>query len=366
MGTATSKVLRKDPSVFVRMRKPKPSLVFDTYWRFAAERQNVFMRRVRGKHLPWTEDPIISAHKFTNAYRASDRVSQYLIKEVIYGKRYGLEDTVFRILLFKIFNKIETWEFLSNELEGQICLDVFDSQRFGRILDAAKAHKGAIYSAAYIMPSGKTRGSEKGSKHQFHLELLESLKWAGFFTELANVNSMEEGFNKLLSLPSIGAFLAYQYITDLNYSDHFDFSETEFVMPGPGARDGIRKCFSDFGEYSEADIIKLVCEQQDEHFDRLGLNFQSLWGRPLKLIDCQNLFCEVDKYARVAHPEFAGRSGRTRIKQKYAPHSQGNISPWFPPKWGLNEIIRAEVAPDLTQKSKVLGFSQGSSLPLFA
>lgn len=32
----------------------------------------------------------------------------------------------------------------------------------------------------------------------------------------------------------------------------------------------------------------------------LGLRFRSLAGRRLKLIDCQNLFCEVDKYARVA------------------------------------------------------------------
>ena len=54
--------------------------------------------------------------------------------------------------------------------------------------------------------------------------------------------------------------------------------------------------------------------------DRLGLEFRSLWGRRLQLIDCQNLFCEVDKYARVRHPEVVGVSGRTRIKQKYARH----------------------------------------------
>src|SRR5258707_9985183 len=40
-------------------------------------------------------------------------------------------------------------------------------------------------------------------------------------------------------------------------------------------------------------------------------------SRRLQLIDCQNLFCEVDKYARVAHPNIAGRTGRTRIKQKF-------------------------------------------------
>ena len=70
-------------------------------------------------------------------------------------------------------------------------------------------------------------------------------------------------------------------------------------------------------------------------FERLGLKFRSLWGRMLQLIDCQNLFCEVDKYSRVRHPEVAGVSGRTRIKQKFSENSDP-IEYWYPPKWGLN------------------------------
>ena len=88
-------------------------------------------------------------------------------------------------------------------------------------------------------------------------------------------------------------------------------------MPGPGARDGIRKCFRDTGGLNECEIIQWTMERQDQEFSRLGLDFQSLWGRPLQLIDCQNLFCEVDKYSRVKHPEIIGITGRKRIKQKY-------------------------------------------------
>jgi hypothetical protein len=58
----------------------------------------------------------------------------------------------------------------------------------------------------------------------------------------------------------------------------------------------------------------------------------------LQLIDCQNLFCEVDKYARVAHPEFVGHTGRTRIKQKFSPIAEP-IGFWYPPKWGINDAI---------------------------
>ena len=81
-----------------------------------------------------------------------------------------------------------------------------------------------------------------------------------------------------------------------------------------------------------------MADNQEQEFERLGLTFQSLWGRKLQLIDCQNLFCEVDKYSRVAHPQIAGISGRTRIKQKFSPTGLLE-SPWYPPKWGINEKI---------------------------
>jgi hypothetical protein len=73
----------------------------------------------------------------------------------------------------------------------------------------------------------------------------------------------------------------------------------------------------------------------------LGLSFPSLNGRRLQLIDCQNLFCEVGKYARVAHPGIPGYSGRTRIKQRYVPSDQAMTS-WFPPKWGINDSAQSK------------------------
>ena len=82
-------------------------------------------------------------------------------------------------------------------------------------------------------------------------------------------------------------------------------------------------------------------------FERLGLSFRSLWGRPLQLIDCQNLFCETDKYARLAHPEVRGLSGRTKIKQIYRPTIEP-IDYWYPPKWGINAAIAAASAQQLT------------------
>jgi hypothetical protein len=133
----------------------------------------------------------------------------------------------------------------------------------------------------------------------------------------------------------IGEFLAYQLATDINYSEITDFSEMDFVVPGPGARDGICKCFESLGGLNEAEMIRLMADKQEEEFNNFGLSFQSLWGRRLQLVDCQNLFCEVDKYARLAHPQIAGRSNRKRIKQTYKVNP-APIRYWYPPKWGIN------------------------------
>ena len=112
-------------------------------------------------------------------------------------------------------------------------------------------------------------------------------------------------------------------------------------FPGPGARDGLSKCFVDRGGLTESDLIRFAADRQEKEFDRLGLEFQSLWGRPLQLVDCQNLFCEITKYARIRYPQIAGISGRTRIKHRFEP-STARIPLFYPPKWGMNDEIQGK------------------------
>ncbi len=310
--------------------------VFDTYWRFAAERQSIFFKRLKGEKSPWTEDHILQNFKFTNAFRASDRVSQYLIKNVIYEGDNAHDEVFFRIILFKTFNKIETWELLKEKV-GQISWKEFDFKKYNSILTKAKAVKQSIYSGAYIMPSGG-KAFKHNTKHSNHLKLLEKMMKDNLPSKICDTTSMQQVFDLLRSYPMIGHFLAYQYAIDINYSELTNFSEMSFVVPGPGARDGLRKCFSDTGGLTEVDLIRLVAERQEDEFKRLGLDFQNLWGRKLQLIDCQNLFCEVDKYSRVAHPEINGVSGRNKIKQRFRVFEE-QINFFYPPKWNINEKV---------------------------
>jgi hypothetical protein len=325
------------PTVFSSISPIKPSRVFETFWRFAFERQEIFFKRVNGEEPPWTNDKILMEYKFTNAYRASDRVSQYLIKNVIYSGEKTPDETFFRILIFKIFNRIETWEILTSEL-GKIRFADYSFENYDRILSLLKDNGNSIYSAAYIMPSANYFGYRK--KHRNHLMLIELMMKDEVPLRITEMRKMRDAFELIRSYPTLGDFLAYQFVIDINYSEITDFDEMEFIVPGPGARDGIKKCFHSVGGLNEADTIRFVTEKQVEMFSALGLNFRDLWGRPLQLIDCQNLFCEVDKYSRLAHPEIKGFSGRTRIKQKYK-RNCSSIDYWYPPKWKINGDFNA-------------------------
>ena len=111
--------------------------IYDLYWYFANERQNIFIKKLNGDTPPWTNDPILKTYKFCNSYRVNDRVSQYLLKNVIYnGKTYKDEDMLFRIILFKLFNKESTWELLLKEFKD-ITLSTFDMKEYSKVLTNA-------------------------------------------------------------------------------------------------------------------------------------------------------------------------------------------------------------------------------------
>lgn len=125
-----------------------------------------------------------------------------------------------------------------------------------------------IYSAAYIMPS-PAFGSPR--KHRNHLRLIEHMMSDGAPKKLAKAGALRDAFELLRSYPSLGDFLAFQFAIDINYSELTDFSEMEFVVAGPGARDGISKCFKDSADLSEADIIQVMAERASAEFERLTL-----------------------------------------------------------------------------------------------
>ena len=147
------------------------------------------------------------------------------------------------------------------------------------------------------MPPGSSAFG-RTSKHQNHLLLLERMMHDELADRLEQTRTMQDAFDRLKGYPTIGDFLAYHFATDINYSEITNFNEMDFVVPGPGARDGLRKCFVDPGGLNEPELIRLMADIQEKEFSRFGLKFEALWGRRLHLIDCQNLFGVPSKRSR--------------------------------------------------------------------
>lgn len=321
---------------------------YDMLWRFAAERQQVYLRKLLNPGAPseaLTDDPVIQRYRFTSPYRASDRVSQYLLTDVQSGD-WDWPDTFARTMAFKMLNRVESWRRVVDALGREPDASAVADGDLADAMTEASRH-GPLYSAAYVMPPPM---SYSGAKHERHMLMLSRMLDDGLHWSLGSAGSMAEAHAMMESYESVGSFLAYQWVTDLNYSQYMAFPEDSFVAMGPGSRRGVRKCYPGASAAPE-DLVRRTMDAQEEEFARLGLSWGGLWGRRLQMIDAQNLFCEIDKYTRVALPSSAIEGASAAPKQLYRP-SPEPMTAMFPHDWGINglasEYMRSARRRDLS------------------
>lgn len=318
-----------------RAPTPRP-VVYDLYWTFASRRQAAFERRVAGAPGPWSDDEILRRFKFCNVFRAADRVSQYMIRNVACAvTNDSPADLLFRIIAFRTFSQPKTWDGVTERLGRAPTIEDLASGAFEEALDSVKKERGGLYTGAFILCATKAFGFDE--KHRNHVALFKQMFLErGAAEHIQSAKSLEQIVRFLESFPLTGPFMAYQIAIDLNYSDLIGFDENDYTQAGPGSLRGLKKAFVDLGDYTPSDTIKWMVDRQECEFHRLGLPFGGLWGRPMHAIDCQGLFCELDKYCREAVPELL--SARSRIKARFTPSNEP-FHLFFPPKWGLNERI---------------------------
>lgn len=309
------------------------------YFYFMQERMSIFWNKCKNDVQNLTEDPIFKEYKFTNVYRACDRVSQYLINHVIYKDidKFKPEDVLLRILVFKIFNKIETWDYIEKNY-GDIYVDHFDIEEICKLLSIRQQYT-PIFSNAYMMTGSHRRYDYLPNKHAKWLQMVkDEFLGEGVVYRVLKAKTMEDVFNLMEQCSFVGGFLAYQYTIDFNYSPYVNFDEDSFVKAGIGAKRGIMKCFQSIGDDFE-NAIRYTHEHLDDFQKEFGLNgFKPLPGRNPHLIDIQNCFCETDKYLRAKMPELL--IGNVRIKQRYKETMQPIVYA-FPPKWNININIQS-------------------------
>ena len=182
----------------------------------------------------------LSEFKFCNVYRAADRVSQYMIRDVCYhGEHCTPENRLFQITAFRTLSKTATWQTARDVLGRCPTLDDLADGSFGNALDQARERNGGLYTGAFILCATDAYG--QSAKHRNHVELFRHMFLHDQMgARLLEAKSLREMYEILHGYPLMGDFMSYQTIIGLNYSALIGFSENDFTQAGPGALRGIR------------------------------------------------------------------------------------------------------------------------------
>jgi alpha-glutamyl/putrescinyl thymine pyrophosphorylase clade 1 len=198
-------------------RKLKLSPVIDTLFRWMTERHAIHQRRLAGQPWPWTDDPILRQHTFTNVFRIYDRVTQYIISNVIGKGDQDLHETCFRVILFRCFNRISTWELLLAHF-GELTWRDFNLAAYESVLYEEYRQNNTLYGASYILPAPELGGTsldgfKAKANYANHLRLLKVMMESDLPAQLAQLSELSDAWERISLYPGMGAFLSFQYVS---------------------------------------------------------------------------------------------------------------------------------------------------------
>ena len=260
-------------------------------------------------------------------------------------------EIVFRVVLFNLFTKIETWELLVENL-GPLTWTKYSRSSYIKVLSAAANGGMTLYTGAFIKPAPRFGYAEN---FRNHLCLLEVLMENDFPGKLLCAPYMADVFEYLVSFPSMGEFSAYQLMLSLSYTNVLNFHRNDFVITGPGSMSGLKKLFGRSMDGHSHDpvfaieVMRYLANNQKQHFKRLGLAFSGLGPKklPMDVSDIEHTLCEVDKYCRVAHPHLKGK--RTNITRSFESSTSGPLPELIlPSAWSHPSRNKPRIRPDKT------------------
>ncbi|KAF5337920.1 hypothetical protein D9758_013116 [Tetrapyrgos nigripes] len=300
----------------------KPTAVFDTFWYWCSERHAIYERRRVGQPFPWTDDKYLQTSRFCNTFRVLDKVSQYLIREVIEKGSQDPTELVFRIVLFNIFTKPATWEVLVEEL-GPLEWSRYRRKDYIKVLTELNECQ-AIFTGSFLKNGPRLGYEDVFVNHLVLLEIMMDKDLAGI---IQNAQYMAEIHSFFHSLPGMANFNAYQLLLNLSYSNIMQFSGMDFVVPCKGSIAGLVRIFGQEMQKLEKDpslgeaIMRWFATHQTEQFRRLGLKPPKLGpkGQLMELADIEHALCEVDKYCRLSKKSFnLSDSDLEELREKFS------------------------------------------------
>ena len=303
------------------------------FWNMMAERHRVYKKRTAGTGAPWTTDPILSKFKFTNVMRELDTGTRF-VTDYIAGKAHECNlsavDCVFNIMLYRMFNKIETVHYVMESIEYNYTLSNFDPTMLESLVRryVKENPEEKVFTNAFIV-SGFSHLPKRWDKISRVCYLLGELKKSILVTisdpnnsSLGPDNTMESMYKWMLEQNGYGPFLGYQCAVDVSYM-HSTYGEDDFVVCGPGCKRGIDRLFPEqvVKEYGYEALNFWLRDNQYSFYEDYGIDHKELFDDRmfpyLTVMSIENLLCEFSKYMKVHNGE-----GRPRNKHDSASSQQ--------------------------------------------
>lgn len=290
-----------------------------SFFGFVDARHQAWCNRQVGNPPPWSDDPIVNEHKFTNVFRAIDYGSQFLIKELL-NPEASRRDILMRCFLYRHTGRVEAWEYL-DIVDGYPCtpdldavLDIWKEYRgkgFTKTQNRSDPNSGStsflaferpMFTNAYLVfPQSQTPGTDK---LEAIVDLTKRLFDPGSPTDIVPdflaAETQAARYATLRRNKGVGDFMAMQILTDYGYSEQCgEDREDEFVVCGPGSTKGAKLLDPEAPVLQTLDWAMEILHESawcpELPLDDYGEHYR----KPSKM-DVQNLFCEFSKYDRFA------------------------------------------------------------------
>lgn len=281
---------------------------------YIKERYNIMLKKESGQPKPWTDDEILQNYRFTNVRREHDKVTKWVINNIV-NADISYRDKILNLILFRTHNRIETGEVLELPI---VFDDDFSPEDYREKCSFDMPYFTAVFQTVIFNHQMKCY-SPNGD------ETLGALNPFWFIKYLIDTNFVENYLmpeylmdktpkyvcNKLTDLKYIGRFYANQFYIDFTYVEEFPFSENHFIIAGPGCEAGLKILFENFDGLTLEEALVWTKDKlnKDVDFDEIFVDLPA-YDQCMNITCLEHVFCEYFKY-------FKTHNGTGRLKQRY-------------------------------------------------
>jgi hypothetical protein len=291
-----------------RERIPQEPIKRFAYW--IAERHSIYKKKQRGFEK-LTDDPILETYKFTNPFREHDRTTVAFRKWTKAHDNSPFGDIIFNTCLFRMIGTSEFFDahgWVGKDWSPQYTKDLIEQ----RLRDKQRCFTGAyvITNQGLKLPKGEV------VVDHFLRPLYSARLYLGKVAhDSLRLYEVHKALKKYQGFGG-GGFMAYEVVTDLNYTPVLRFASDRYTWAnaGPGAIRGLNRLKASRVPASILNKSMPQAEANQQMFELLqkmrdpeqGLLVP--YGWVLASNELQNMvdmrciehsLCEWDKYERV-------------------------------------------------------------------